>query len=288
MYDLTKVHQANLKILKEIDRICQTYKLKYVLDSGTLIGAVRHQGFIPWDDDADVAMTRANFDAFLKVAPRELPAQMELVMPGQFHGGKGFYDFTPRIIYKNSRIHEDNEEMAFYDGKLNHLWVDLFVLDALPDSRLGAMIAKGLQAGIYGLAMGHRYQLDYKKYSLPQKVMVGGLAATGRMIPMKWLIKLQRICAIKDKKRKTKRLYYSNYQPDYLYVTLKRCWSTETVFLPFEDTRLMCPKGWHQVLTWVYGNYRKLPPKEQRKPSHATVEIQVGEGEKAEKRIRKD
>ena len=115
MYDMTDVHKANLAVLKEIDRICRKYRLKYLLDAGTLIGAVRHQGFIPWDDDADVAMTRANFDAFLKVAPRELPEGMELVMPGQFHGGQGFYDFTPRIIYKNSRTHAEDEEMAFYD-----------------------------------------------------------------------------------------------------------------------------------------------------------------------------
>lgn len=275
MYDLSKVHQANLTILKEIDRICRKYKLKYVLDAGTLIGAVRHQGFIPWDDDADVAMTRPNFDAFLKVAARELPESMEMVLPGQFHGGTGFYDFTPRIIYKNSRPHEDDEEMAFYDGKLNHLWVDLFVLDALPDSKIGAIAAKGIQAGIYGLAMGHRYQLDYSKYSLVQKLAVGGLAGVGRLIPMKWIVKLQRFFARKDRKKKTRQLYYSNYQPDYLYVTLERQWSTETVDLPFEDTKLMCPKGWHDVLTWVYGDYRKLPPKEQRKPSHATVEIQV-------------
>lgn len=275
MYDLSKVHQANLTILKEIDRICRKYKLKYVLDAGTLIGAVRHQGFIPWDDDADVAMTRPNFDAFLKVAARELPESMEMVLPGQFHGGTGFYDFTPRIIYKNSRTHEDDEEMAFYDGKLNHLWVDLFVLDALPDSKIGAIAAKGIQAGIYGLAMGHRYQLDYSKYSLVQKLAVGGLAGVGRLIPMKWIVKLQRFFARKDRKKKTRQLYYSNYQPDYLYVTLERQWSTETVDLPFEDTKLMCPKGWHDVLTWVYGDYRKLPPKEQRKPSHATVEIQV-------------
>ena len=66
MYDMTDVHKANLAVLKEIDRICRKYRLKYLLDAGTLIGAVRHQGFIPWDDDADVAMTRANFDAFFK------------------------------------------------------------------------------------------------------------------------------------------------------------------------------------------------------------------------------
>ncbi len=154
MYDLTNAHRASLKILKEIHRICLKYRIRYTLDSGTLIGAVRHQGFIPWDDDADIAMTRGSFEAFLKVAARELPKGMTLVMPDQYHGGRGFFDFTPRIIYENSRIRERDPEMEYYDGKLNHLWVDIFVLDALPDSALGAWLAKGFQAGIYGLAMG--------------------------------------------------------------------------------------------------------------------------------------
>lgn len=275
MYDMTNVHRANLEILKEIDRICRKYKLKYLLDAGTLIGAVRHQGFIPWDDDADIAMTRANFDAFLKVAPRELPQGMELIFPGQFHGGEGFYDFTPRIIYKNSKTHADDEEMAFYDGKLNHLYVDLFVLDGLPDGRLGAACARGLQTAVYGLAMGHRYQLDYGKYPPLQRAVIRILAGIGRRLPLSWIMRLQRACAQMTGKKKTKRLYYSNYQPDYLYVTLERQWSEDTVDLPFEDTVLMCPSGWHQVLTWVYGDYRKLPPKKDRVPTHSTMEIQV-------------
>ena len=66
-YDLTKVHQANLRILKEIDRICRKHQIQYLLDAGTLLGAVRHKGFIPWDDDADVAFTRSNYQAFLQV-----------------------------------------------------------------------------------------------------------------------------------------------------------------------------------------------------------------------------
>ena len=282
MYDMTKVHQVNLAILKEIDRICRKYRLKYVLDSGTLIGAVRHQGFIPWDDDADVAMTRSNFEAFLKVAPRELPENMELIMPNQFRDGKGFYDFTPRIAYLNSRTHPEDEEMAFYQGKLNHLYVDLFVMDNLPDGKIGAAVSKGLQMAAYGLAMGHRYRLDFQKYPPFTRFCVRVLAGVGRLIPLKWIMAFQYRCARKDRKKKTRRLYYSNYQPEFLYVTLGRQWSTNTVDLPFEDTKLMCPQGWDQVLTWLYGDYRKLPPVEKRVPTHSTMEIQVFSPEEKE------
>ena len=89
-YDMSRVHSANLKILKEIDRICRKYKIQYALDAGTLIGAVRHKGFIPWDDDADIVFTRNQFEAFKKVVRRELPDTMELVEPDSFHEGKAF------------------------------------------------------------------------------------------------------------------------------------------------------------------------------------------------------
>ena len=92
-YDLTKVHEINLKILKEIDRICRKYKIKYMLDGGTLLGAVRHKGFIPWDDDADIAFTRNNYEAFLKVVRRELPESHGASDAGGFPGWKGFLRF---------------------------------------------------------------------------------------------------------------------------------------------------------------------------------------------------
>ena len=221
---LEKVHRANLRLLKEIDRICRKYKISYMLDSGTLLGAVRHEGFIPWDDDVDLAFTRANYEMFLKVAPRELPEGMSLLRPEEIRGGKVFYDFTTRVIYDNSRVHEDNEQMQFYEGKLNHLWVDLFVLDRLPDSKVGAWSAKFLQKVIYGMAIAHRDQIDFSKYSLMDKLRVGVLAGVGHLVPMPVLFKLQRLAAAKDRKKKTKHWYYSNYQPDYLYVTLEGAW----------------------------------------------------------------
>lgn len=278
-YDLTKVHEANLKILKEIDRICRKYKIKYMLDAGTLLGAVRHQGFIPWDDDADVAFTRNNYEAFLKVVRRELPEGMELLTPQDFRGGNGFFDFTARIIYKNSKTHEDSEEMQFYEGKLNHLWVDLFTIDELPQGKHAAAVTLLLHKMIYGMAMGHRYHLDYSKYSLFHKLAVGGLANVGRFVPMKLLFGMQRTVALKDKRGKSRLRYYSNYQPDYLYVTLQKEWCEEIVDLDFCDTKLMAPKHWDEVLTWIYGDYMTLPPKEKRVPSHSSMQIQVYEEE---------
>ena len=274
-YDLTKVHQANLAILKEIDRICRKYHIKYMLDAGTLLGAVRHKGFIPWDDDADVAFTRPNYDAFMKVVRRELPKGMTLIEPEDLRGGKAFYDFTARIVYDKSQTHENTPEMEYYEGKLNHLWVDLFTIDKLPENKAASTLTVLLQTLIYGLAMGHRYKLDYKKYGLLNRIFVFLLSFIGRLIPMRVIRAMQKAVSLKDRKGTSNLRYYSNYQPDYLYVTLKKEWCEETVDLPFEDTRLMAPKEWHQVLAWIYGDYNKLPPKEQQVPSHSSMEIKI-------------
>lgn len=274
-YDLTQVHRANLDILKEIDRICRKYKIKYMLDAGTLLGAVRHQGFIPWDDDADVVFTRPNYDAFLKVVRRELPEGMELVTPDSFRGGTAFYDFTARIIYRNSRTNQDSAEMDYYEGKLNHLWVDLFTIDKLPENRAAAAMTRLVHKIIYGMAMGHRRHLDYSKYSLFHKLAVGSLATVGKAVPLKWLFYIQHKVACKDRHSRTRLRFYSNYQPDYLYVTLQKEWCQEVVDLDFEDTKLMAPKHWDEVLTWIYGDYRKLPPEKERVPAHSDMQIQV-------------
>lgn len=274
-YDMSRVHEANLRILKEIDRICRKYKIQYALDGGTLIGAIRHKGFIPWDDDADIVFTRNQYEMFHKVVKRELPDTMELIEPDAFQGGKAFFDFTPRIIFKNSRCHEDSPMMDYYEGKLNHLWVDLFILDKLPKSRLGGEMTRFLHKAIYGMAMGHRYKLDYSKYSPLHKIFVGTLATVGRLVPFKTLYAFQRMVALKDKRSKGNLRYYSNYQPDFLYVTLDKEWCEDVEVTDFEDTRLMVPAGWHQVLEEVYGDYMKLPPEDQRVPSHSTREIEV-------------
>ena len=69
---LIKLHKSELKILDEIDRICKKNNIKYFFMGGSLLGAVRHQGFIPWDDDIDLAMPRKDYDLFVSIAPSQL------------------------------------------------------------------------------------------------------------------------------------------------------------------------------------------------------------------------
>ena len=274
-YGLLEVQEANLKILKELDRICEKYRISYVLDSGTLLGAIRHGGFIPWDDDADVVMTRNGWEAFKKVAARELPEGMKLIFPDSFGGGKRFYDFTPRVIYEYSRRREPGEEDAYYEGKLNHLWVDIFILDRLPDSPAAAKAVLLRQKALYLLAMGHRFRLDMNKYPAKLKLPVLGGSTAGKAVPMRSIFRMQEKLSRCAERKKTRYWYYSNYEPGYIDIRLKDSWVTERTRIRFEDTTLSIPAHYDEVLKSIYGDYMTLPPKEDRKPSHGSTEIRI-------------
>lgn len=273
--DLSRVHEANLKMLKEIDRICRKYKIRYALDAGTMLGAVRHGGFIPWDDDVDVVFTRANYEKFVKVVKRELPEGMSFTEPDGYHNGTAFFDFVPRILYDNSQKFEESEKMAFYDDKISRLWVDLFIVDALPEGRLAKRLTKLLHCVVYGLALGHRYRLVYSDYRGFMKLFVFVLSTVGRGIPFPVIYKVWKRLCVKDRKKKTNLYFYTNYAPDYYYVEVEKPGFDTVKEVSFEDTKFFIPTGWESYLTQVYGDFMKLPPKEKQIPEHSDMEIRI-------------
>lgn len=280
-YDEKKLKEAqlaSLEILLKVDEICRANDIKYLLDSGTLIGAVRHKGFIPWDDDIDIAMTRDNYDKFRNLIKGNrglLPDNMELILPDEYRGGAAFYDFTPRIIYLNSKRHTVNEESIYYEGKLNHLWVDIFIIDEISDNVILDRLTRLRQKIIYGSSMPRRYGTDYSKYSFVDKIRVGVLSFGKYFFSMPKLFKMQEKLSVKYDGKGTKRVYYSNYQPDYMQVTLERTWCSEVTEIPFEGHMLMAPKAYDKVLREVYGDYMQLPPEDKRIPSHNSEALEI-------------
>ena len=274
MERMEQLQAANLKIIKEVDRICRKHNIHYLLDAGTLIGAIRHKGFIPWDDDVDFAFLREEYEKFIKVAPEELPEGMHLWFPTDSAKYGAFYDFTPKIIYENSRKRLPDEDTAFYKEEMNHICTDLFILDEISENAIARQWQILKNKIIYGMAMGHRRKLDFSKYSLLQKLQVGLLAAAGSTINMEVLCKWERKAALKQTKGKSSLLYYSNYQPDYVHMRVPREGSEQVIEVPFEDMTVMIPKGYDRVLTVVYGDYMTLPPEEKRMPAHGELDAE--------------
>lgn len=125
--DLENMHKIQLNMLIEFDKICRRNNIKYILDAGTLLGAVRHKGFIPWDDDIDVRMLRDDYEKFCVVANKELP---ETMFFQNYKNDKGYPWMYSKIRMKGTkavRIGQDRLNME--EG----IYMDIFPCDGVPD-----------------------------------------------------------------------------------------------------------------------------------------------------------
>ncbi len=120
---LNKLHETLIELLDEFVRICKKHNLKYTLVAGTVLGAVRHSGFIPWDDDIDVGMLRPDYEKFLEVAPKELKDKYILDC---FEQNKD-YHLSFAKIKKNGTIFD--EEAAHHMNNHKGIFLDVFPLD---------------------------------------------------------------------------------------------------------------------------------------------------------------
>ncbi|MDO4939085.1 MAG: LicD family protein [Lachnospiraceae bacterium] len=268
-YGLKEVFETELNMLKTIDAVCRKHEIVYTLEAGTLIGAVREKGFIPWDDDADIIMTRENWEKFKTVAVRELPEGMQFQLPYEMAKDGRFYDFIGRVVYLPSRRHAPNEKSEFFNEKINHLWIDIFVMDNIPDSGAGAFIASSGQKLLYALSLGHR-KTAYINSSTGKKILLLPFTMVGKLIPLTALCKWKDRWSAKDRKKNTSRVYVSNYPPEWFDLKLDRDWIKEVRYMQFEDTELPVPCGYHEILTAGYGDYMKRPDIKDRKVSHET------------------
>lgn len=241
-YGMDIIHSELLDLLKRFDSICRNNGIRYSLYAGSLLGAVREKGFIPWDDDVDVILVHGEFEKLMNV----LSEDDEFYIDSEDA-------WVPRFRRKN---------------KKNGAFIDLFWMTNAPeketDFKRKIFKLKALQG------MLKKYKPE-KKISLIYKMLLFGAKTIGMLFPRKYLLDRYNKIALCNEKQDTKLYSIPNAAFFYLkYRFEKNIYGDEYIDLPFEDMQAMAIKSWDYVLRMVYGDDYMTPPDEKdRKRSHA-------------------
>ena len=258
---LKKIHDGGHILFREIGRICEQHGIHYYLDSGNLIGAVREHSDLKWDDDADIGMTREDFEIFRKAAKEELKPGFQFVEPGDL--GNAFFDFVPRVVLTESRLKANSEEERFYgNGIYNHMVCDFFIVDDVADFTPFHKFARMLQIIVYGMSMGKRYRLELSEYHGFQKAVIAVLAFIGKPFSgrtlCRWYDKIGKM--EHGKNQKHGRCYYSNCLFPDLHRIFRKEWFKEPVNVEIDGEIFPGPCGYDHILRTLYDSDYMVPP----------------------------
>lgn len=253
---------AQMEVLREMDRICKKNGIRYFADSGTLLGAVRHKGFIPWDDDIDIAMLREDYLNFFSVAEKELPDGWQILDIA--HGSDQLFG----RITNGDKYDSCAEHMLRFHGCPYVVGIDIFPIDNVPSSeeeeRVWYIILKYLQGLIYRLSVDRE---AWRAEDMKEDIK-----------------KVEEICHVKLFQNKSLKFQLANLIDGLVQVyrteeaeelelavfdiardvryKYKRSWYEESILTPFENIMIPIPAGYHGVLSVLYGNDYMVPKRE--------------------------
>lgn len=254
-----KLWAVEIDLLVEFDRVCKKHNLKYFLMGGSLIGAMRHNGFIPWDDDIDVAMLREDYEKLLKIGASEFKEPYFLQTP---QTDEGYYFSFAKLRNSNtSAISHAFRYEKFNQGILMDIFpLDNCMLDDLEErfNKINALVTDN--STYMRMSNPNPSEADKERIS----------KHSGRN-PMDVYNEIQSI-AMQYKDIETE--YVSTaVLTAYKYDTLlyKKSWFDEIIYKDFEGIEFAIPKMYDEALRVQYGDYMQLPPKEKRGQCHSTT-----------------
>ena len=263
-HQLSKVQIIIWNIMNELIPIFEEGHYKYYMLGGTLLGAVRHKGFIPWDDAIEIGMPREDYERFLKNVPIKLPEYLKL---------NTYWDDSPHQYYF-SRSVDTRHELKRTGSTVERnedVWIDIFPLDGMPDNVIIRRIHmwRLLYARArYHIATFDKVNLKRPNRPLSERMVIWVVKHTGigtHSNPQKWLNKIDSLLkkySIKDTN------WVCNFMGQYKFKEMfPKSWYGKGNLYEFEGSQLMGPIEYDKVLTQQYGDYMTPP---QNKNAHAT------------------
>ena len=264
-FEKRKAFDVMLDILKKFIQVCKDNDLKYYAAAGTLLGAIRHKGFIPWDDDIDIFMHRKDFDKFSSIAPE---AFCQPYFFQSFHTDRGLISFHARI--RNSNTACINNTSLLYNNINRGIYISIFPLD-----------------GVVGISEANKQRKKIQKYK--------------RLLHINRSLKKKKDSRLKSYFCKLASLFFILFNPKMIYgrthkiclkhaiddvnyvcclvapkyTTTRLFWHKElyskTMEIDFEDIKITVPSGYDQILTIMYGDYMNPPQSISDMHSHAFI-----------------
>lgn len=255
--ELRRLRDVQLEILDVIDEVCRRYDMHYSLYAGSLLGAVRHQGYIPWDDDLDICMSRAYYDRFIEVWNSE-------EHPGYILQNK---DNTPAFTQSFTKIRKDHTAFLQYDWEKGRyhtgIFVDIFPIDRIPDRSLQRL----------------KFRWDCMRYQLYMREFVPpkGSAVT-KAVSQLFLSTTSAEHKKEYRKQFEDKLRRYDQHNEWHTVAIERTATftvplaknllDQYVRLEFEGKEYECFAEWDSYLKDKFGDYMQLPPESERVWNH--------------------
>lgn len=266
---LRKLQLTQLEILKEIDRVCREKEISYFLVCGTLLGAVRHQGFIPWDDDLDIGMLREDYERFKEAAPGLLKEQYEYITSENTPD----YPFMFSKVIKKGTVFQEAKSKK--GGFVQGIYVDVFAYDHFPKEK-ARQKRQGRKLTVLRALI--RDKTGYATWNSNGKIAFRKLIKNIPFIVLSTFFTKSSL--IRRYEKECERYhqvrtgaYFTLDAEKYGKNVLTEESIQKTVRLPFEDGAFPCPEGYDAFLKRMYGDYMELPPEEERGNRHQILEL---------------
>lgn len=264
---MDEIKQKGYNILLEIDRICKEADLHYYIYAGTLLGAVRHGGFIPWDDDIDIVMMREDYEKF--------PAACDIFLDRERYALQTIHS-DPVCNNPWMKLHDRNTAFISNirrDGAMEGVNVDIFPVDNAPDDN-DVLNKRARYFDRMNLVYQWRFAQRFKKAGWRMMIFQPLIHMIPPLDEKKFKIKYDKRIQEYNSQNTERVVYFSNRK--YLKKVVGREVFADTVMMRFEDGMFPAPVGWKTVLESLYGkDYMQLPPKEQQTTVHGTAVIDL-------------